>query len=82
MKTYQHFDYLGREVAVNDVVAFSAYVGGLSIGRVDKLNRVRIKVSRLGNFPDWARIEENIPSNETVKIDSKDVEFYLLKGAK
>ena len=78
MKTYTHSDKLGRELAVNDTVVYSSYYGGLTIGRVDVLNRVRVRLRRL---TDTRLVSgpEDINPRDVVKIDSKEVEFYLLK---
>lgn len=81
MKTYTHTDKLGRALAVNDTVVYSSWHGGLTIGRVDVLNRVRV---RLGRLTDRHLVggPEDINPRDVVKIDSKEVEFFLLKGGK
>lgn len=81
MKIYTHTDKLGRELAVNDTVIYSSFYGGLTIGRVDVVNRVRVRLSRL---TDRHLISgpEDINPRDVVKVDSKEIEFYLLKGGK
>lgn len=81
MKTYTHTDKLGRELAVTDTVVYSSFYGGLTIGRVDGLNRVRVRLRRL---TDRDRVDgyEDINPRDVVKIDSREVEFYLLRNAK
>lgn len=81
MKTYTHTDKLGRELVVNDVVVYSSFHSGLTIGKIDVLNRVRVRLTELGN-PRKRCEYEDINPRDTVKVDSKDVEFYLLKNAK
>jgi hypothetical protein len=79
LKVYQHFDKLGRELAVGDCIAYNSHFGGLTVGRVEKINRERIKIIRLTESAnmDW-EFEFAHPCN-TVLLDSKDVTFYLLK---
>lgn len=81
MKTYTHTDKLGRELVVNDTVVYSSFYGGLTIGRVDVLNRVRVRLRRL---TDRHLVDghEDINPRDVVKVDSKEVAFYLLKNAK
>jgi hypothetical protein len=82
MKTHQHVDRLDRELAVGDVVVYNSYYGsGLTIGRIERLMKVRAEIhsfvdrrSRRG----YSHIED-INSRDTVKIDPKDVAFWLLK---
>lgn len=82
MKTQnQHFDKLGRELAVGDVVAFASFFTGMTIGRVDRLKKVRASVQSLSDSrkPWYTDSPEDINSNDLVKLDPKDVEFFLLK---
>ena len=81
MKTYTHTDKLGRELAVNDVVVYSSYYGGLTIGRVDVLNRVRVRLRRLTDA-HLVSGPEDINPRDTVKIEGKEVSFYLLRNKK
>lgn len=78
MKTYTQTDKLGRELAVDDCVVFNSYYGGLVIGRVVKLNRTRVRVQRVTELRLFER-SEDIQPYDMIKLDSRDVEFYLLK---
>jgi len=81
-KTYTHTDKLGQGIEVNDTVVYSSFYGGLTIGRVDVLNRVRVRISRLTDQHLLDGHREDINPKDIVKVDSKEVEFYLLKGGK
>lgn len=81
-KTNQHFDKLGRELAVGDVVAFTSFYTGMTIGRIDRLKKVRASIQsfkdvKMSWIPEGL---EDINSGETVKLDPRDVSFYLLKN--
>ena len=83
MKTQvQHFDKLGRELAVGDVVAFASFFTGMTIGRIDKLKKVRAMIVSLSDSrkPRYYDTPEDINSSDLVKLDSRDVAFYLLKN--
>ena len=83
MKTQnQHFDKLGRELHVGDVVAFTSFYTGMTIGRIDRLKKVRASIVSLSDTrkPWYTPGPEDINSGETVKLDPKDVSFYLLKN--
>ena len=77
MKTYTHTDKLGHGLEVNDTVVYSSFFGGLTIGRVTKLNRIRVRLQRLTDTR-LMDATEDINPNDMVKVDSKDVSFYLL----
>ena len=81
-KQVQHFDKLGRELAVGDVVAFASFYTGMTIGRVDRLKKVRASIQSLSDSrkPWYTDGPEDINSGELVKLDPKDVEFFLLKN--
>lgn len=80
-KQIQHFDKLGRELQVGDVVAFASFFTGMTIGRVDRLKKVRATIVSLSDSrkPWYHDSPEDINSGDLVKLDPKDVEFYLLK---
>jgi hypothetical protein len=81
-KQVQHFDKLGRELAVGDVVAFKSFYTGMTIGRIDRLKKVRASIISLSDTRKSWYISgpEDINSGETVKLDPRDVAFYLLKN--
>lgn len=80
-KQVQHFDKLGRELAVGDVVAFASFFTGMTIGRIDRLKKVRASIVSLSDSrkPWYHNSPEDINSGDLVKLDSKDVAFFLLK---
>jgi hypothetical protein len=83
MKTpIQHFDKLGRELVVGDVVAFKSFYTGMTIGRIDRLKKVRASIVSLSDARKSWYISgpEDINTGETVKLDPRDVAFYLLKN--
>ena len=81
-KQVQHFDKLGRELQVGDVVVFTSFYTGMTIGRIDRLKKVRALIMSLSDTrkPWYTPGPEDINSSETVKLDSGDVAFYLLKN--
>jgi hypothetical protein len=82
MKTpIQHFDKLGRELVIGDVVAFKSFYTGMTIGRIDQLKKVRASIVSLSDTrKSWYTSgPEDINSGETVKLNPQDVAFYLLK---
>jgi len=81
-KQVQHVDKLGRELAVGDVVAFTSFFTGMTIGRIDRLKKVRASIVSLSDTksPWYTQDPEDINSGELVKLDPKDVAFYLLKN--
>ena len=78
----QHFDKLGRELQVGDVVAFTSFFTGMTIGRIDKLKKVRATIVSLSDSrkPWYHDTPEDINSSDLVKLDPRDVAFYLLKN--
>lgn len=81
MKTYTQTDKLGRELAVDNCVAYESYYGGITVGRVIKVNRQRVRIMRVTETNLRDTPEDIIP-RDIVRIDSKDVTFYLLKDQK
>ena len=81
-KQVQHFDKLGRALAVGDVVAFKSFYTGMTIGRIDRLKKVRASIVSLSDTRQswYVSGPEDINSGETVKLDPRDVAFYLLKN--
>ena len=78
-ETPVHYDRIGREIALGDVVAVADF-NGLMLAKVTKLNPKMIKVRRL---PDSARRHEsNKYAKDAVKLDNEEVAIYLLGGGK
>jgi hypothetical protein len=81
-KQVQHFDRLGRELAVGDVVTYNSfYNGGLTVGRIERLMKVRAEIhSFVDNRSRWGTSNiEPINCNDTIKLDPKEISFWLLK---
>jgi len=78
----QHFDKMGRELQVGDGVAFTSFFTGMTLGRVDKLKKVRATIVSLSDSrkPWYHDTPEDINSSDLVKLDPRDVAFYLLKN--
>jgi hypothetical protein len=74
----QHRDKLGKEINIEDFVAYPSS-NSLSFGRVIKLNNKMIKVVRVpaGKYTDPG---SNKYPHDTVKLDPKDMTWYLLKN--
>jgi ribosomal 50S subunit-recycling heat shock protein len=75
----EHFDKLGNQIKVNDVVAVSHH-NSLMIARVTKLNTKMIKVKEFRKTTySWDTGEHNKYANETVKLHEADAVMYILK---
>lgn len=81
-QTYTHFDKLGRELAVGDVVAYNSFLNGtLTVGRIERLMKVRAEIhSFVDSRSRWNTSNiEDINSRDTIRLDPKDISFWLLK---
>ena len=76
----EHKDKLGRPLAIDDYVAYPTS-NSLAFGRVIKLNNKMIKVVKVpaGKFVDHG---SNKYPHDTVKLEAKDMTWYLLKNPK
>lgn len=76
----EHKDKLGRPLAVDDYVAYPTS-NSLAFGRVIKLNNKMIKVVKVpaGKFVDSG---SNKYPHDTVRLDAKDMTWYLLRNSK
>ncbi len=76
----EHKDKLGRLIEVDDFVAYPSS-NSLVFGRVIKLNNKMVKVVKVpaGKFIDSG---SNKYPHDCVKIDAKDMTWYLLKNPK
>ena len=74
----EHKDKLGHLIAVGDYVAYPAS-NALKIGRVAKINAKMIGINRVpvGRWKDYS----NKYPEDVVKLDEKEMTFYLLKNA-
>lgn len=70
-----HKDKLGRELKLDDVVAFPAH-NSLEIGRITKINPKMLKVERVP-AGKWGGTWNKYPS-EMVLIEGADLTLYLL----
>lgn len=73
-----HCDKLGREIALNQCVAFPSH-NTLYIGKVIKLNSKMIKVEALGSKYKY---EGNKYPQDVVIINDADVTMWLLRNTK
>jgi hypothetical protein len=71
-----HKDKLGRVIALDDFVAYPSS-NSLIFGRVIKLNNKMVKVVKVpaGKFKDSG---SNKYPHDMIKLDPKDMTFYLL----
>lgn len=74
----QHYDRIGRQVEVGDIVAVADF-NGLMLARVTKLNQKMIKVQR---FPKAYRDGKgrNKYAHDAIKLDPDDVAIHVLQG--
>ncbi len=75
----EHRDKLGRLIQLDDYVAYPSH-NSLQFGKVIKLNNKMIKVIKV---PTGKRLDSgsNKYPNDLVKLDDKDMTFYLLKNS-
>lgn len=71
-----HYDKLGTELIIGDVVAFSDH-NKLGLGRIIKLNAKMIRLSTIQKSK-YPPSEYNKYPFDCVKLDSSAVTFYLL----
>jgi len=69
-------DIFGRELAIDDCVAYSA--SSLYIGKIIKITPKMIRVLSLSSW----RHEKLVYSQDCVKVANEDVTMYLLKNKK
>lgn len=76
----EHKDKLGRPLAVDDYVAYPTS-NSLAFGKIIKLNNKMVKVVKVpaGKFTDTG---SNKYPHDTVKLEAKDMTWYLLKNTK
>ncbi len=74
----EHRDKLGRLIQLDDYVAYPSH-NSLQFGKVIKLNNKMIKVIKV----PVRRLDSgsNKYPNDLVKLDDKDMTFYLLKNS-
>jgi len=71
-------DFLGRELAVGDVVAFEGVNGGgLVLGRIEKFTPKQASLTPLTENYSWRKTITRY-SSQCVKVDSADVTMFLL----
>ena len=75
-----HKDKLGRSIELDDFVAYPSS-NSLTFGRVIKLNNKMVKVVKVpaGKYADSG---SNKYPHDMVKLDPKDMTWYLLKNFK
>ena len=76
-------DFLGRELAVGDVVAFEGVNGGgLVLGRIERFSPKQAAMTPLTDHNSWSsRKTISRYSSQCVKVDSADVTMFLLTKA-
>jgi hypothetical protein len=75
-----HKDKLGKEINLEDFVAYPSS-NSLAFGQVIKLNNKMVKVVKVpaGKYKDNG---SNKYPHDMVKLDPKDITWYLLKNSK
>lgn len=76
----EHRDILGKDISLDDIVAFSHH-NMLKIGKVVKLNPKMLKIKEFRKNRSWGGGEYNIYSSETVIIPGADAIIYILQHA-
>ena len=74
----QHYDRIGQQVDVGDIIAVADF-NGLMLARIVKLNSKMIKVQR---YPNAYRDGKgrNKYAHDAIKLDRDDVAIYILQG--
>ena len=75
-----HHDKLGRELALDDCVAFPHH-NGLMVGTITKINPKMINIQSID--PEnrrWNNSDYRKYPFETVRLDSIDLTMYILKA--
>jgi len=76
--TTQHHDKLGRELAIDDCVAFPHH-NGLMVGKIIKLNPKMLGIQAIGEtMARWDNGEYRKYPSETVRLDNMDLTVWLL----
>lgn len=76
----EHKDKLGRTINVGDFVAYP--VGnGLEFGKVVKLNEKMVGVWPAINAGKWRTKNTNKYPEDMVRLEEKDMTWYILKNA-
>lgn len=76
---HQHQDKLGREIAIDDCVAFPQS-NSLMVGKVIKSNPKMLTIQAIdAKLRRWHSGEYRKYPADTVRLDSVDLTLYLLK---
>lgn len=70
-----HKDKLGRDISIGDFVAYPGH-NSLYVGKVTKLNPKMVKVLQLPR----AKVEHNKYSSDTIRLEQKDMTWFMLKN--
>lgn len=73
-----HYDRIGRQVEVGDIIAVADY-NGLMLARVTKLNQKMIKVQRFPKAYSDGK-GRNKYAHDAIKLDPDDVAIHILQG--
>lgn len=75
-----HSDRLGRELCIDDYVAYPSQ-NSLEIGVVVKLNNKMIRIQPVNNKHSawYRRSADNKYPTDVIKLDGPEVTFYLLQ---
>ena len=73
-------DFLGRDLAIGDAVAFEGVNGGgLVLGRIERFTTKQAAMTPLTDHNSWShRKTISRYSSQCVKIDDADVTMFLL----
>jgi hypothetical protein len=77
----EHKDKLGRLITVGDFVAYPSY-NSLEFGRVVKLNAKMVGVWPAVNASKWRSKNTNKYPADLVRLDEKDMTWYILRNTK
>jgi hypothetical protein len=79
--TFAHQDKLGRDLAIDDAVAFPHH-NGLLVGKVTKLNPKMISIQSVDTHRrKWNDSDYRKYPQETVRLDAVDLTVYILRNA-
>ena len=72
-------DFLGQELAVGDVVAFSDPAGAMMLARIEQLSTRQFEATPLKSRGQSLAKLVRCYAEQAVKLNSNDVTMYLLK---
>lgn len=71
--TYMHFDRIGKQLAVGDIVAYSNH-NHLAIGKIKKLNPKMLTISSVEEKSNAVKYPSDL-----IKLEGTEITMFLLR---